>query len=424
MTELKTIAGELVGAKYKPGFHFNFTIAVPQVDVAEFGLFLEHDRQNDANLNAMLTLADEGKAPYCIYVGVNPGKLTMPDGTIRGMRMNSYDLFDREYADFVVYELVPYIANTYGLNLSPSPDMHMVSGGSSGGISSFVMAWFHPEYFRRVYMCSPSFLAMGRGNELPYLIRKYETKPIRIYHESSENEPNDYFGWSRGIDEETDKGLVFAGYDYRFEQFKGEGHSSRYRNEAEAYKRFEWLWKDYATKPIAAPANSPRMNQIIPFGSRWEPCDAFPAKAAPVVPDAIRTYDHAVPSFDNLTWYAADQNDDVVYLYVADDEIAFEKRILHATLHTIPRIYPKGAIALAGDATDRLYVLTAIGVQCVRSFGLIDAILDLPDDSAPVDIAVTDALYVKTQRGVYRRPLCPDCTDFEHPARKYTSYYD
>ena len=46
------------------------------------------------------------------------------------------------------------------------------------------------------------------------------------------------------------------------------------------------------------------------------------------------------------------------------------------------------------------------------------------DESSPLDIAITDALYLKTEKGIYRRALQPDCTDFEHPKRKYASYYD
>lgn len=424
MSYLKSIRGSLVGKRFKPDICFDFIISVPQVNVDEYALLIEHDGQNDANVNSLLTLADEGKAPYCVSVGVRPGKLPMPDGSMREMRMNSYDLFDREYADFIVCELIPYIVETYGLNISDSPNMHMVSGGSSGGISAFLMAWFHPEYFRRVYMCSPSFLAMGRGNEVPYLIRKYETKPLRVYMEASENEPNDYFGWSRGIDEETDKGLTFAGYNYHFSYFKGEGHSSRYRKQEEAYKRNEWIWQDYQLKPVTASANSPRMEQVIPFGSKWEKCDSFPDKKPLVVPEALKSYEAVALSADKLAWYAANNNDDVIYMHVANNEISTEKRLLHATLHTIPGIYPKGAVAMATDAVDRLYVLTAIGIQCVRSFGLIDVILDLPDNSAPVDIAINDALYVKTECGVYRRALREDCTDFENSQRKYTSYYD
>ena len=61
------------------------------------------------------------------------GTLEYPDGTSRGMRMNSYDLFDREYGDFLVYELIPHIKEAYGLPISDSPDMHLISGSSSGG---------------------------------------------------------------------------------------------------------------------------------------------------------------------------------------------------------------------------------------------------------------------------------------------------
>ena len=424
MSEVKVIQGSLTGKKFKPDIQYDFIISIPEKGVDEFALLIEHDGPNVANVNSMLGLADEGKAPYCICIGVQPGVLTMPDGTARKMRMNSYDLFDREYADFIVCELIPYVLDTYQLKISPSPDMHMVSGGSSGGISAFAIAWFHSEYFHRVYMSSPSFLAMGRGNEIPYLIRKYETKPLRIYQEMSENEPNDYFGWSRGIDQEADRGLVFAGYDYHSEYFPGEGHCSRYQSQAEAYKRNEWLWKDYQAKPIEAPANSPRVDKVIPFGSKWKKCESFPQKTPSDIPEALTCYDALARSADKLALYAADQNDDVVYMHVANEKLSMQNRILHATLHTIPRIYPKGAIAMATDAVDRLYVLTAIGIQCVRSFGLIDVILDLPDSSKPIDIAVTDALYIRTEQGVYCRALCTDCTDFKDPQRKHVSYYD
>lgn len=424
MSELNYISGELVGKRYKPGLRFDYTLSIPQVEAEEFGLLLDHDGKNDANVDSMLALADEGKAPYCIGVGVRPGFLTMPDGEERNMRMNSYDLFDREYADFVVYELLPYITEKHGLMIAASGDMHMVSGGSSGGISAFAIAWFHPEAFRRVHICSPSFLAMGRGNELPYLVRKYETKPLRIYQEWSENEPNDYFGSSRAIDEEMDKGFTFAGYDYTSAFFPGEGHSSRYRDYDQAYKRNRWLWQDHQVKPVKAPANSPRVDQVIPYGSKWERCDAFPEKESEQAPAALADYGCLALSRDGLSWYGGYPNDDIVYMHVADDNISMDKRLLHATLHTIPRICPKGTIAMAVDAVDRLYVLTAIGIQCVRAFGLIDVILELPDNSKPVDIAITDALYIKTEEGIYRRALQEDCTGFTHPTRKYTSYYD
>ncbi len=416
MTELKYIEDRIVGKRYKPGMVFAFKIAVPCCEVSEFGLLIEHDGQNDANVSALLRLADEGRAPYCISIGVHAGDLPMADGSTRGMRMNSYDLFDREYGDFLVYELIPYVTEKYCLPISRDPDWHVISGGSSGGISAFTAAWFHPEYFHRVYMSSPSFLAMGRGNEIPYLIRKYETKPFKIYEEISENEPNDYFGWSRAIDEEAREALTFAGYDFTSAFFAGEGHCSRYYNTDEAYVRFAWLFGD-----AAAHRNSPRVDAVIPSDSQWGQCEGMPDSGAGV---SMTGYDLAAASNDALAWYCAKHNEDIVYMHPITETGVPGGALLHAALHTIPRMEPKGAIDMAVDRTDRLFVLTAIGIQCVRSYGLIDVILDLPDASQPLEIAVADALYVRTENGIYKRSLSDVCTEAADEKRRFISYYD
>ena len=424
MTEIKHIEGSLIGNTYKPHMEFRFSVVIPCVETERLGLVIEHDGPNDATIGSMLALAEEGKAPYCVCVGVYPADLLLPGDEKRCMRMNNYDLFDREYSDFLVYELVPYIEATYGIHIDPSPDMHCVSGGSSGGISAFTIAWFHPEYFRRVYMSSPSFLAMGRGNEIPYLIRKFETKPLRIYEEYSENEPNDYFGGSKTVAEEAKEALTFAGYDFKCAYFENEWHCSRYRDEAEAYKRNEWLWKDWQTKKILAPANSPRVDRVIPYGSKWEKCEVFPIAERQSDSLLAKTYDHVVLANDGLLWYAANAVDDAVYSYVNSDELSAEKRNTHVMLHTVPKQSQRGILGMAVDRTDRLFVLTEMGIQCVRSFGLIDVILDLPDGTKPQNIAVTDALYVQTEAGVYKRALCEGCVKENAEKRKQISYYD
>lgn len=423
MAEIKYIEGSLVGKKYKSGHFFDFKIAIPCVG-DDFALLVEHDGLCNANVNSMMKLADEGKAPYCVCLGVVCGHLVTPDGNTRHMRMNSYDLFDREYGDFVVYELIPYIIEKYSLRISESPDMHFVSGGSSGGISAFTIAWFHSEYFHRIYMSSPSFLAMGRGNEIPYLIRKYETKPLRVYEEWSENEPNDYFGWSRGVDEEAKESLLFAKYDFNYAYFPNEGHCSRYNNENEAYKRNEWIWKDWKTKPIKALDNSERVNKVVSSESIWEVCSDFPTASISMPKEMAKDYSRVVLSNDQQLWYAASENEDIVYCYVNDGKYDIHKRNVHAILHTIPRISQNGILDMVVDQTDRLFVLTEIGIQCVRSFGLVDAILDLPDSAKPLKIAITDALYIQTEKGIYKRRLCDECVIETENKRKQISYYD
>lgn len=413
MERIKIIDGQLVGKKYKSGILFDFRLAVPCVNVEYYALIVDHDGQNDANVNALLELADAGIVPYTVSVGVNAGRLQMSDGSMRGMRMNCYDLFDREYGDFIVFELIPYIEKEYGLKIDPSPERHIVSGGSSGGISAFCIAWFHPEYFRRIYMSSPSFLAMGRGNEIPYLLRKYETKPFRIYMEYSENEPNDYFGWSQPIDEETAAALKYAGYDFAVKYFPNEGHCSRYRDESEAKERFLWLMSERTP-----PQNSPRVDRIIPIEGYWEECDHFPQKDNSALENAPRDYDIALYSSDKLALYCANHDEDTVYIH----PIGNDGRLPHVLLHTLPNVYPIGAIDMAVDRGDRLFVLTAIGIQCVRSFGIVDAILDLPCGRA-LEIAVSDALYVKTSVGIFKRPLSDECTG-DGALRRAVDYYD
>lgn len=404
----------VTGKKYKPGTRFPCTVLVPDVETA-YGLCIGHDGRNEAEDRALMRLADEGKAPYCVCIGVTPGTVSA-NGSERNMRLDDYDLLDREYADFLVYELIPAVTEMFGLRISASPDLHMISGASSGGMSAFDAAWFHPEYFHRVYMSSPSFLAMGRGNEMPVLIRKYETKPLKIYEEYSENEPNEYFGSSFCAAMEAEKALAFAGYDACCAYFPGEGHCSRFHDESEAYKRLAWLWKDYAAVPVRALRNSPRVSLVVPDGSVWEPAESFPETAGVTL---------KVLSSDKTMLYSGEEASDVLRKAPVGRP---EERYCHGMLHTLPNVWPKGAIDLAIDENDRLYALTAIGIQCVRSFGLIDAILDLPDRSRPLQIAFgngeRDMLFLRTEEGVYKRRMCSRGAGNEATQPKHTSYYD
>ena len=95
MTEFKKIEGVIIGKKYKPGFRFRYGVTIPCIEQEEFALCLEHDNLNIPMANSLMKLADEGKAPYCVTVGVTAGHIVMPNETERNMRMNTYDLFDR-----------------------------------------------------------------------------------------------------------------------------------------------------------------------------------------------------------------------------------------------------------------------------------------------------------------------------------------
>ena len=183
-------------------------------------------------------------------------------------------------------------------------------------------------------------------------------------------------------------------------------------------------WRDWKTSGIAVKAHSPRVSKVIPLTSKWEPCEQFPVVQQSKQAFLAEKYDNVVLSDDGLVWYAADKNDDAVYLHINDDAISADRRVVHTMLHSIPRQDIRGAIDMVVDKTDRLFVLTEMGVQCVRSFGIIDAILELPDDARPQKIEVTDGLYVQTEKGIYRRELCADCITESEEKRKYVYYYD
>lgn len=117
----------------------------------------------------------------------------------------------------------------------------------------------------------------------------------------------------------------------------------------------------------------------------------------------------------------AEQGKAPLTIYSArSDRYPSEGLLTHAYLHSLPGEKNAGAIDMDVDENDRLFVLTTMGIQCVRSFGLIDGILDLPDDFKPCAVAVENSvLYLKTSKGYYCRKLV-----VRENGRKFAGYYD
>jgi len=74
-----------------------------------------------------------------------------------------------------------------------------------------------------------------------------------------------------------------------------------------------------------------------------------------------KEYDRVVLPAEGQRLDAANETEDFVYSYVNEEPIRPEARFVHAALHTVPGCAPqKGALGLAIDRADRLYVLTAL----------------------------------------------------------------
>lgn len=292
---------------------------------------------------------------------------------------------------------------------------------------------------------------------MPALIRKFETKPIRVWHEYSENEPDDYFGSSFAAAIDFDRALRFAGYDLNGRCFAGEGHGSRYHN-VEAFKlAFEFLWKDFERQPITAPRNSVRFDAIFPKGSAWSKVDGAPSLKSGKRASCAGVGGEYVAEGKNIYFERAGERElaasfereisvirtssDGWRLYVggADMPCIYAMNImsdgklcgryLHAAIHRYTDFGYAGVTDMCVGEHDRIYAATELGVQCVRPFGLIDAIAPLPDGTAPVRLALDSSadekrLFAVTEGGVYAREIREVEGELCANEPKPNSYYD
>ena len=424
--------GVYVSSGHYPEAEFRYKVHVPDITGLRtgygLGLHISHDGLLMSETNALDELAKTGDAPYCVSVGIFPGTLpSKGNGDERGLRMLNYDMFTPDYPDFVIEELIPYLTEKYSLPISPDPDLHMVSGGSSGGISAWNMAFYRSDYIHRVYMASPSFLSMGRGRELPALMRKCETLPVKVYMEYSENEPDDYFGSSLCAAMDAYKALKFAGYDVACAYYPGEGHSSRYGDYKTALRRETVLWKNWRYEKIAVKKVSPRMEQIISPDLGWEKADEMPDTPELTTWRGVAERVTAL-SADGRRLYAADPANGCVYAYTMNRGAPCG-RYNFASLHMPTDFGCPGAYDIVVGSDDRVYAATEMGIQCIRSFGLIDVIVPLPGHAVPLRLYLgggdTPYMYAETAEGVYmRRWLAAGGADGKHYERKAASYYD
>jgi hypothetical protein len=206
--------------------------------------------------------------PVTVGVFVRPGTLAAPmKGTLdRRNRCFEYDGVSDNNVRFFTEELLPFVAQEYQLNLSTNGNDRCIAGGSSGGIAALTAAWHQPDAFSRVYAASGSWVAFRGGHEFPTLVRKFEAKPIRAFLTTGvrdmENAAGDWFL----LDQEMDKALKFAGYDYQFRIVDG-GHVAGYMDyyrEAMAY-----LWRGWPDRVKAGPS-APRAQEIIIPGETWQ----------------------------------------------------------------------------------------------------------------------------------------------------------
>lgn len=179
--------------------------------------------------NTLDNLIAAKKLPPIVAVFANNG-----GGDAQGSpRGKEYDTLSGVYAEFVDQEVLPRVEQETASKLADQavtftkdPEGRGTLGGSSGGIASFIAAWYRPDLFRRVIGFSPSFVAQespknpdhplgawnfhedGREDEGGIIMKTDPLKPIRVWMECG---TKDY-----GAGTQQDPNTQYPYYDFAF----------------------------------------------------------------------------------------------------------------------------------------------------------------------------------------------------------------
>ena len=225
--------------------------------------------------------------PVTIAILIDPGvlKAPKPDQADRLNRSYEYDALSDRYARFLLDEILPEVAKHY--NLSTNPNDRAISGGSSGGICSFTVAWTHPEAFRRVLSFIGSFADLRGGDIYPALIRKTEPKPIRVFLQDGNHDLNNFAGDWWLANQSMASALAYAGYDYKF--VTGDKDHDMIQGGAILPDALRWIWRDYP-QPIPKPGMhhlGDRQTGFIDVGVDWEAVATLPGNPHGKVPSSL-----------------------------------------------------------------------------------------------------------------------------------------
>jgi enterochelin esterase family protein len=191
----------------------------------------------------------KGELDPLVGVFVNPGvpmdvqppaQGERPNPKIMRQRSIEYDTCNERYATFLTEEVIPFVTNEHGLDLTDDPARRAICGISSGGICAFNAAWHDPNAFGNVISHCGSFTNIRGGHQYPYLIRSTERKPIKVFLQSGAMDANIILGSWPLANQQIADSLEYAGYDYRFEFGTG-GHSLRHGGALFA-ETLRWLW--------------------------------------------------------------------------------------------------------------------------------------------------------------------------------------
>ncbi len=212
--------------------------------------------RNDQLPTILDNMIADKRLPAMVAIMVNNG-----GGDGRGSERGlEYDTVSGKYAEFIQAEVLPAVEKNFRVRLTQDPDGRATMGGSSGAAVAFTMAWFHPEWYRRVLSYSGTYTnnQSPENPDSPHgaweyhenWIPKSAPKPIRIWLHVSEND-NGATTAASGMrnwvmaNQRMAAVLKANGYAYQFVYSAGSGHTDRAVIAQTLPRALEWLWQGY-----------------------------------------------------------------------------------------------------------------------------------------------------------------------------------
>ena len=267
---------ELRNSKVYPGTERKITVYVPkQYDGKhEACLLVRIDSGEKLIAETFDQLIAEGAMPVTIGVVVRPGQIRNEKGeVVRYNRSNELDRMDGRYAEFLETEVLPAVCRLKcvdgrEIKISKRATDRAINGSSSGGISSFNVAWQRPDLFSRVYAACGTFVSFRGGDQYPALVRKCEPRQIRVFLQDNDKDTwNPLFGSWFEYNELMLSALQFAGYEVCHSWDEG-GHSSKNANKIFP-EVMRWLWAGWPELPKKGVSQSKTIASVVAEGEEW-----------------------------------------------------------------------------------------------------------------------------------------------------------
>jgi len=202
-------------------------------------------------------LIAQKRVPVMIAISIGNGSGDA-QGSQRGLE---YDTMSGRYAEFIESEVLPLVEQRYNVTLTKDPEGRATMGGSSGGSAALIMAWYHPELYRRVLTYSGTYVNQQwpPSTDTPHgawefherLIPTSPAKPIRLWMEVGDRDllnPNvmrdNMHDWVVA-NENMGRVLAAKGYAYQFVFARNAGHTDRTVKQQTLPAALEWLWRGY-----------------------------------------------------------------------------------------------------------------------------------------------------------------------------------